>query len=61
MTLEQREVLRQALNDAVYYRDPPQECPACETAGGLCSQCAATLAIGLKYLRTGRELGLDDA
>lgn len=26
---EQREVLRQALADAVYYRDPPVSCPAC--------------------------------
>lgn len=26
----QREILRQALADAVYYRDPPLHCPACE-------------------------------
>jgi len=60
VTGEQREVLRQAVEDAVCYRDPPQECPDCEAAGDLCSRCAETLAIGLKYLRTARELGLDD-
>jgi hypothetical protein len=52
---KQREILRQAIDDAVYYRDPPQKC---ESSSGLCSRCAETLAIGLKYLRTARELGL---
>jgi hypothetical protein len=36
----QRELLRQALADAVYYRDPPVECSACEVRDGLCEQCA---------------------
>jgi hypothetical protein len=56
---QQREVLRQALDDAIYYRDPPQECRACEAAANLCSQCAETLAISLTYVRTAEELGLD--
>ena len=60
MTGEQREILRQALDDAVHYRDPPQECLACKAARDLCSGCAETLAIGLRYLQTARELGLDD-
>ena len=60
MTREQREILRQAIDDAVYYRDPPQTCVACESSGALCGGCAETLAIGLKYLRIARELGLGD-
>jgi hypothetical protein len=59
MTGEQRAVLQQALEDAVYYRDPPLQCPACETAADLCGACAERLAIGLVYLQTARELGLD--
>ena len=60
MTREQREILRQAIDDAIYYRDPPQKCVACESSGGLCGGCAETLAIGLKYLQTARDLGLGD-
>ena len=59
MTRQQREVLRQALDDAILYRDPPQDCPACEAAANLCSPCAETLAISLTYLRTAKELGFD--
>jgi hypothetical protein len=58
VTREQREILRQAIDDAVYYRDPPQKCLACESSGNLCGVCAETLAIGLKYLQTARELWL---
>ena len=54
MTREQREILRQAIDDAVYYRDPPQKCVACESSGALCGGCSETLAIGLKYLQTAR-------
>jgi hypothetical protein len=61
VTREQREILRQAIDDAIYYRDPPQKCVACESSGAaLCGECAETLAIGLKYLQTARELGLGD-
>ncbi len=42
---DQRELLRQALADAVSYRDPPVYCPACQAHGGaLCEPCAATFA-----------------
>jgi hypothetical protein len=58
MTREQHEILRQAIDDAIYYRDPPQKCVACELSGDLCHGCAETLAIGLKYLQTAREPGL---
>jgi hypothetical protein len=55
----QREVLRQALADAVYYRDPPVHCRPCETLGRLCDQCAAGLARARAYLALSRELGID--
>lgn len=60
MTREQREILRQAIDDAIYYRDPPQKCEGCDSSRELCGECAETLAIGLKYLQTARELGLSD-
>lgn len=55
----QREVLRQALTDAVYYRDPPVQCRACEALDGLCGECAAGLARARSYLALGRELGVE--
>jgi hypothetical protein len=54
-----REVLRQALADAVYYRDPPVECRACEALDELCDDCAARLAQARAYLALGRELGME--
>lgn len=57
----QREVLAQALADAVYYRDPPVHCPVCDARDELCEQCAATLARASAYLDLGRELGLEPA
>ena len=56
---EQLEVLSQALADAVYYRDPPVQCPACDALGGLCAECAAGLARARAYLALGRELGVE--
>jgi len=56
----QREVLRQALADAVYYRDPPVNCDACDGLDGLCEQCSAGLARARAYLHLGRELGVED-
>ena len=56
----QREVLLQALADAVYYRDPPVECRACEERDdGLCDGCSAGLQWARAYLALGRELGAD--
>jgi hypothetical protein len=56
---EQRELLGQALADAVYYRDPPLECAACEESCGLCERCAAGLAQARAYLELRRVLGLE--
>jgi hypothetical protein len=56
---EQHEVLRQALADAVYYRDPPAQCADCETVDGLCAGCAAGLARARAYLALGRDLDMD--
>jgi hypothetical protein len=57
---EQREVLRQALADAVYYRDPPVRCSSCDAQGdNLCDACAAGLAQARAYLALGRELGVE--
>ena len=55
----QRAILRQALADAVYYRDPPVHCRACEEQGRLCGDCAAGLARAHAYLALSRELGID--
>jgi len=54
----QLDVLRQALADAVYYRDPPVHCTACEALDGLCDECSAGLARARAYLNLGRELGV---
>lgn len=55
---EQREVLAQALADAIYYRDPPVHCPICATPDVLCDQCTAGLARARSYLNLGSELGV---
>jgi hypothetical protein len=52
-------VLRQALSDAVHYRDPPARCRDCETLDRLCDDCAAGLVRARAYLALGRELGLE--
>jgi hypothetical protein len=57
---EQCGVLRRALADAVYYRDPPLNCDACETLGGLCAECCAGLARARSYLVLSRDLGIDE-
>lgn len=51
-------MLAQALADAVYYRDPPVHCPACETPDALCDECAAGLARARSYLTLGSDLGV---
>ena len=58
---EQRELLRQALEDAVYYRDPPVQCQACEELDELCADCEAGLACARAYLDLGRALRLETA
>jgi hypothetical protein len=60
VTEQQREVLGRALADAVYYRDPPLNCHACETLDGLCDECAVGLAHARSYLALSRDLGIDE-
>jgi hypothetical protein len=55
---EQREMLRLALADAVYYQDPPQECAACPSEVQLCDDCAGRFKRALAYLELSKELGL---
>jgi len=54
----QQVVLRQALADAVFYRDPPLCCADCEALDRLCSECAAGLSQARAYLALSRELGI---
>lgn len=57
---EQREVLRQALADAVYYREPSRVwCPACLMPDRLCEERAYGLARARAYLALSRTLGLE--
>jgi hypothetical protein len=58
---EQIDVLRQALADAVSYRDPPVQCPACPAPDELCDQCTAGLTRARAYLALSRALGLVDS
>jgi hypothetical protein len=51
---------RQALADAVYYRDPPLYCHACEAQDGLCDHCAGGLARARAYLALSRTLGMPE-
>jgi hypothetical protein len=57
----QRDVLRQALADAVFYRDPPVYCPDCQMPDRLCSRCAAGLSQARAYLALSRELEISPA
>ena len=57
----QRDLLAQALADAVLYRDPPVDCQACAELNDetkLCDHCAATFALAGSYLDLGRDLGM---
>ena len=54
----QRDILAQALTDAILYRDPPVECPDCEALATLCPQCAAGLSRARGYLTLSRQLGI---
>jgi hypothetical protein len=58
---EQRELLAQALADAVFYRDPPADCHACQELNDeskLCEPCAVTFALASSYLDLGSDLGM---
>lgn len=56
----QREVLAQALTDAIAFRDPVGGCDECERrASGLCDDHAADLDLTDAYLALAQELGLN--
>jgi len=56
----QREVLAQALADAVAYRDPDGYCLDCAgRPAGLCDEHAADLDLTDAYLGLGKELGIE--
>jgi hypothetical protein len=55
----QREMLRLALADAIYYRDPALQCAACPSPDRLCDQCTAGHERARAYLALSYELGLD--
>ena len=56
----QREVLGQALADALEHRTPEGFCAECEVRPeGLCNDCAADLDLTDAYLALGRELGIE--
>lgn len=56
----QREVLGQALADAIEYRTPYGDCNDCDTRPeSLCNDHAADLDLTDAYLALGRELGIE--
>jgi hypothetical protein len=58
--LGERAILRQALADAIAYRDPSGICPDCDVhPAGLCSDHAADLDKTDAYIALGRQLGID--
>ena len=58
----QREVLGQALADAIACRTPDSFCTCCEDhPAGLCDDHAADLDLTDAYLALGRELGIEVA
>jgi hypothetical protein len=58
----QRELLGQALADAITYRTPDSFCTGCEDhPAGLCDDHAADLDLTDAYLQLGRELGIEVA
>ena len=57
---DQREVLGQALADALDWRQPSGQCTGCDDdPGGLCSEHAADLDLCDAYIALGRELGIE--
>jgi hypothetical protein len=53
-----REILAQALADAVYYRDPPLYCGDCHTLATSCPQCTAGISRARAYLALSRQLDI---
>jgi hypothetical protein len=62
MDAGQREVLGQALADAIAHRTPSGDCEECDTRPeGLCNEHAADLDLTDAYLALGRQLGIEVA
>jgi len=57
----QQATLRQALADAIFYRDPPLSCQDCDTLSHLCAQCVAGHTQARAYLALSRELKISPA
>jgi hypothetical protein len=56
----QREVLGQALGDAIEQRTPSGICADCEsTSAGLCEPCSGDLDLTDAYLELARELSIE--
>jgi hypothetical protein len=56
----QHQALAQALADAIFYRDPPLNCAACDALqGSLCKQCTDTLTLARAHLHLADDLGID--
>jgi hypothetical protein len=55
-----RELLCQALIEAMFHADPPQDCPACEAQDRLCDSCAAGWTRARAYLALARDLGIQN-
>lgn len=56
--LGQRAILRQALTDAIAYRDPVGTCPDCDPGFGLCDDHSEDADRTEAYLALARELAL---
>jgi len=62
LTDAQREVLRQALHDAIAWHEDPEPCRSCEyQAPALCAEHAEAVAQRDAYIRLARELGIEVA
>jgi hypothetical protein len=60
LSAEHREILAQALADAIQFRDASGFCPHCEAhPAGLCDDHAADLDLADAYLALARELGIE--
>jgi hypothetical protein len=54
-------ILREALDDAILYRDPPPHCPDCDDEQCiLCADCTERLAQSQRYLALRQELETAD-
>ena len=60
LTGAQREVLRQALHDAIAWHEDPEPCGSCEyVAPALCAEHAEAVAQRDAYVKLARALGIE--